>query len=255
VTFEHTTPEVVSVINLLALQKLDNKINACKELEVEIPKKKQKSDIQRKRLKTELAEKEQVIMTLRLEQKECEGTIEQRKEQILKYQQQLNDVKKNEEYQALLHEIELEKKQIAGREERILFIMEELESRADALEEDKKRIQGETDKLDAQCAEIDAELSEAVQDRNESEKERDPILEKVPSDLMRRYDRLRRNYKKGPIVVPLNNEVCGGCHMHILAQTVNEVMEGDKVHGCQHCGRLLYHPANFEEPETANQES
>ena len=241
--------------NLLVLQKLDKKIAVCKACEFDIPKQKTKFNIQRKRLKSELIEREQSLTALHLEQKECESSIEQRNAQILKYQQQLNDVKKNDEYQALLHEIELEKKQIATREERILTIMEELETAAEALEDDKKRIQGETDKLDAQCAEIDDELNEAVSARNELEKERPPILENVPADLIRRYDRLRKNYTKGLIVVPVNNEVCGGCHMNIRAQTVNEVMEGHKIHACQHCGRLLYHPANFEEAEAATQET
>lgn len=241
--------------NLLALQKLDKKIAACDAREIEIPKQKNKFNIQRKRLKDELTEREQSMTALHLEQKECESSIEQRKAQIQKYQQQLNDVKKNDEYQALLHEIELEKKQIAAREERILNIMEELEAAAEALGDDNKRIQGETDKLDAQCAEIDEELNEAVMHRKEMEQERVPILDEVPDDLIRRYDRLRRNYKKGLIVVPVNNEVCGGCHMHIRAQIANEVMEGHKVHGCQHCGRLLYHPASFEETEAATQES
>jgi predicted nucleic acid-binding Zn-ribbon protein len=247
--------EIASLRNLLVLQKLDDKIGACKAREVEIPKQKTKFDIQRKRLKAELEQREQSITALQLEQKDCESTIEQRKAQILKYQQQLNDVKKNDEYQALLHEIELEKKQISAREERILNIMVELEAAAEASEEDKKRIQGETDKLDALCAEIDDELGEAVAIRNEQEKNRDPILSEVSADLIRRYNRLRRNYAKGKIVVPVNNEVCGGCHMHIRAQVAIEVMEGNKIHACQHCGRLLFHPANFEESEAATQES
>lgn len=241
--------------NLLALQKLDKKIGVCKAREIEIPKQKNKFNIQRKRLKDELVEREQSLTRLSLEQKECESSIEQRKAQIQKYQQQLNDVKKNDEYQALLHEIELEKKQILAKEERILTIMEELESATEALEDDNKRIQGETDKLDAQCAEIDNELNEAVEIRSTLEKERIPILEEVPADLIRRYERLRKNYKTGLIVVPVHNEVCAGCHMHIRAQTAIEVMEGSKVHACQHCGRLLFHPANFEEPEAATQES
>ena len=241
--------------NLLALQKLDKKIGVCKAREIEIPKQKNKFNIQRKRLKDELIEREQSLTELRLEQKECESSIEQRKAQILKYQQQLNDVKKNDEYQALLHEIELEKKQILSKEERILTIMEELEAAAEALEDDNKRIQGETDKLDAQCAEIDNELSEAVGIRSILEKERTPILEQVPAELIRRYERLRKNYKTGLIVVAVNNEVCAGCHMNIRAQTAIEVMEGNKIHACQHCGRLLFHPANFEEPEVATQES
>jgi uncharacterized protein len=242
--------------NLLALQELDKKINACKQREIEIPKQKSKFNIHRKRLQTELAERENALKALLLEQKECEGNIDQRQAQIQKYNEQLNTIKKNEEYQALLHEIEREKKQISIHEERILTILVELDSAKDELEEDKKRISTETQSIDAECAVIDDELKEAVSHREELEsRERDPIVANVPVILMSKYDRLCRNYKTGLVVVPLIGEVCSGCHMHILAQVTNEVMAGNKIHGCQHCGRLLYYPPNFEDTEVATSET
>ncbi|MFP6597582.1 MAG: hypothetical protein VCC01_09015, partial [Candidatus Hydrogenedentota bacterium] len=138
--------------NLLALQELDKKINACKEREVEIPKQKSKFDIHRKRLQNELAEREDTLTKLTLEQKECEGSIEQHQVQIQRYNEQLNTIKKNEEYQALLHEIEREKKQIAVREEQIIAILIELDESKETLDEDKKRIRSETEGIDSQCA-------------------------------------------------------------------------------------------------------
>ena len=116
------------------------------------------------------------------------------------------------------------------------------------LDEDKKRIQGEQDEIDRECTVIDAELEEAVKHRNELEKDRQPLIDKVPGDLMKRYTRIRKNLRSGSVLAPLKGEACGGCHMHIMAQVVNEVMnpESTKIHGCQHCGRLLFHPPNFE---------
>jgi hypothetical protein len=255
-TFEGYYQEGVSLRNLLALQELDKKINACKQREVEIPKQKSKFNIHRKRLQNELTEREDALKALVLEQKECEGNIELRQAQIQRYNEQLNTIKKNEEYQALLHEIEREKKQIAIHEERILTIMVEMDDAKEVLEEDTKRIKSETAGIDAECAEIDKELQEAVTHREELEaNERDPIVKEVPNTLLSKYDRLCRNYKNGLVVVPINGEVCSGCHMHILAQVINEVMAGNKIHGCQHCGRLLYFPPNFEDAETAPSET
>lgn len=241
--------------NLLALQDLDKKINVCKQREIEIPKQKSKFDIHRKRLQSELAERENTLTKLTLEQKECEGSIELRQVQIQRYNEQLNAIKKNEEYQALLHEIEREKKQIAIHEERILAILIESDESKECLEEDKKRIKSETEGIDSECAVIDDELKVAVRHRMELDSEREPIITRVADALMTRYDRLCRNYKMGPVVVPISGEVCTGCHMHILAQVANEVMAGNKVHGCQHCGRLLYYPPNFENAEVASSEA
>ena len=148
--------------NLLKLQVLDSQINARREREAEIPNQKNKFDIYRERLKTELEEREKVCQDLALEQQDCESAVEQHQAKIDKYNQQLAAVKKNEEYQALLHEIDQENKQIGLKEERILFIMDEMEQAQARLDEDRKRIGEESADIDRQCSEIDRELEEMM---------------------------------------------------------------------------------------------
>lgn len=230
---------------LLPLQELDLKIEKCRLREVEIPKQKGKFDVQKKRLAAELEEREEELKKLQLEQRECESEVTQKQEQIGKYEQQLLGVKKNEEYQALLHEIDLLKKQIGQKEERIIAVLVEIDAAKERLAEDKKRIEAERKVIDDQCAEIDKELEEAVAARGELEKQRKALESQVDATLLSRYKRIRANKKTGPAVVPLNGSTCTGCHMAVTAQTANEILAG-KVHACAHCGRLLYHPDNVE---------
>lgn len=241
--------------NLLDLQVLDMQLNTCMRREAEIPTQKNKFDIQRKRLSDELEERETTYKNLELEQRKCEGDIEENNAHITKYNQQLNIVKKNEEYQALLHEIDLLKKKNGIHEERILSILIELDESKVRLEEDRKRISAELKDVDKQCEEIDAELAEAIGHRETLETQRVPLAEKVDSALLQRYQRIRNSRKSGPALVPLNGETCGGCHMHERAQIVNEVIAGENIHACQHCGRLLYYPANFEDESVSAQGS
>ncbi|MBX7257259.1 MAG: hypothetical protein K1Y02_12925 [Candidatus Hydrogenedentes bacterium] len=230
--------------NLLPLQELDLKIEACRARELEIPKQKGKFEVQRKRLLAEIQEREGAMRALQLEQRECETDISQRQSQIGKYEQQLLSVKKNEEYQALLHEIDQLKKQISAKEERIITLLVELDSVKEHLAEDKKRIDAELKGIDRQCAEVDAELAEAVAQRQELENKRGPLAEKVDASLLSRYNRIRSSKKVGAAAVPLNGSNCTGCHMTVTPQVVNEVLAG-KVHACAHCGRLLYFKDNF----------
>lgn len=233
--------------SLLKLQQLDARIHACHAREKEIPKQKTKFQTVRDRITAELKEREQKVKALEIEQRSCETDIEQKKATILKYQQQLNAVKKNEEYTALLHEIDGVKKTIGQKEERIIAIMVELDEAKARLAEDRKRIGEEQKVLDKQCAEIDAELAEAVKQRQTLEGERPGIAKHVSGDLLPKYDRLRKKYPSGDVVVPMLNEVCSGCNMHMRPQVVNEILQGQKAHACQHCGRLLFHPDNFTE--------
>ncbi|GMV99045.1 MAG: hypothetical protein AMXMBFR84_01840 [Candidatus Hydrogenedentota bacterium] len=237
---------------LLRLQELDLKIEACKLREDEIPKQKNKFDVQKKRLAGELQERENRIKALQLEQRQCEGEISEKQAQIGKYQTQLLNVKKNDEYQALLHEIDAVRKQIAQREERIIQIMMELDEARAMLAEDKKRIDGELKAIAAQCTEIDQELAEAVKARESLELQRKPFLDKVEATLFSRYQRIRQSKKTGAAAVPLNDEVCSGCNMRVTAQIVNEILEG-KIHNCRQCGRLLYSKDKLDEPEAGLQ--
>ena len=232
--------------DLLRLQKLDLEIEACKRREKDIPKQKDKHEIQRKRLTQELEERQAICKRLELEQRECYGEIDQKQEQIAKYQQQLNTVKKNEEYQALLHEIEAIQKQIAQKEERIFTLMEELEEAQERLKADEERIDAALKKIDAQSAALDEELAEAVEQRKKLEAGAAKAAEAVDAELLRKYRRIRGSKGAGAAVVPLKDEVCTGCYMHVLPQLVNEIL-ASKVRSCNHCGRLLYYRENFED--------
>ncbi len=203
---------------LLELQQLDMKIAGLKQREQEIPRQKESFNIQRKRLETELKESEERVKKLRVEQRDCEGEIEQKNGHIRKFEGQLLVVRKNEEYKALLHEIDLQKKQISLKEERILAIMEDIEHAQMKLQEDKKRIAEEIRKLDEECIRIDAELAEAVKERKAQEHTRAPLAAKVDPSLLARYERVRK--ARTPAVVPLvetnkQAEACGGCYMTV----------------------------------------
>lgn len=236
------------MLDLLELQNLDMKIADLKAREKELPKQKDKFAIHRQRLDAELKSSEERCKSIQLKQRECAGEIEQRQAQIQKYDGQLYSIKKNEEYKALLHEIDLLKKQIAIKEERIITLMVEYDEAKAALEADKERIHAEIGKIDAECAVIDNQLHQLTAERKALEKSRGPVVSKVAPDLLNRYERIRK--VRIPAVVPLNDETCGGCYMTVRPQIVNEILANDKIHACQHCGRLLYHLVNIEEFST-----
>jgi predicted nucleic acid-binding Zn-ribbon protein len=239
--------------DLLELQSLDVKIERRRSLEREIPKQKSKFDLQKKRLAEELAACEQRTKNLQLEQKTCESEIQQKQEQIKKYEGQLNNVRKNEEYTALLHEMDILRKQIAVKEERIISILVELDEARQRLEEDKKRIGAESARIAEECAKIDAELAEAVKEREALEQQRKPLAERLDGATLRKYERIRQAHKGGRAVVPMETDSCGGCHMTLRPQIVNEILAGEKMHTCSQCGRILYFPGNLAEvAEPAN---
>ena len=224
---------------LLRLQDLDVQIEACRDREQEIPKQKNKFNVQRQRLQEEINEREQVYKGLQVEQRTCESEIEQLQGQVAKYQDQLLKVKKNDEYQALTHEIDGLKKQMGAKEERIIALMLEIDTAKARLDEDKQRISDELAEIDRECSAIDIELEEAIASRHQLEAQRTPLEEQVDAKLRRLYDRIRTKRPGSRAVVSLRGEFCSGCNMKVLPQVVNEVLAGE-LHTCNHCGRILY---------------
>ena len=238
------------MIELLELQQLDIRIADLKQREHELPKQKDKYKIHRERLAAELKSSEERCKKLLLEQRECQGEIEQRQAQIRKYDEQLYAVKKNEEYKALLYEMDLLKKQIAVKEERIIALMCEYDEAREGFAADKERIEAELRDIEGECARIDGDLATLTAERKALVKSRPPIAAKVAPDMLKRYERIRK--VKMPAAVPMNNDACGGCFMTIRPQIVNEIMGNEKTHACQHCGRLLYWPGNLPGAHTAD---
>ena len=98
----------------------------------------------------------------------------------------------------------------------------------------KAQIQRRLGDLDAKIAAIQAQLTEL-------ETERSRLAEQTEEDLLERYDRLFAS--KGDIaIVPLEHEVCTGCHMKITTQTAVRVRGEKEVVSCEQCGRILYLP-------------
>jgi len=162
--------------------------------------------------------------------------------QISKYQNQLFEVKSNEQYQALQHEIEKAKVDKAKAEERILEAM----FREDEL---KKHIQNLTERADAEkktLAEerkgIAARIAELDKAAEAKKKERDEVMAKAREEMegdVEGYEAIRKSGKKVAVARIVEGENCEGCHMSVPPQTLQEVRRGMNLVRCQ-CGRFLY---------------
>ncbi len=68
----------------------------------------------------------------------------------------------------------------------------------------------------------------------------------LDSDTLFKFDRIIRN-KQGVGIVPVQGNVCMGCHMILSAQFAIDVREGKNIMYCPYCSRILYYQENEEE--------
>ena len=170
---------------------------------------------------------------------------------ISKYRDQSLDVKTNEQYKALLHEIQFAEKENAATEDKILELM----LNADARDKEVKAAQAE---LKAEAAEIENEKIEARERTAEDEKQlsewrakRDQMRAGVNEDLLRHYERVSKF--RGSGIAEVLDHKCMGCQVMLRPQIYNDVRTGQQTVVCDSCQRVLYfnpaHEMQALEPE------
>jgi predicted nucleic acid-binding Zn-ribbon protein len=175
--------------------------------------------------------------------KKFEANIKDLQGKISKYRDQSLDVKTNEQYKALLHEIQFAEKEIAATEDKILELM----VNADARDKEVKAAQAE---LKAEAAEIEQEKEQARLRTAEDEKQlaewrgkRDKMRAGVSEDLLRHYERVSKF--RGSGISEVRDHKCMACQVMLRPQTYNDVRTGQQMVVCDSCQRVLYfNPAN-----------
>src|SRR5580692_4076479 len=180
--------------------------------------------------------------------KKFEANIKDLQGKISKYRDQSLDVKTNDQYKALLHEIEFAEQEIRLNEDRILEVMVNV----DAREKDVKAAEAE---LKAETAEIEKEKEDARTVTAEDQKKlaewnakRDALRHGISEDVLRQYERVAKF--RGTGLAEVRDQKCMGCQVMLRPQTYNEVRHGEKVMACETCQRIYYfNPANEARPE------
>jgi hypothetical protein len=185
-------------------------------------------------VKARLAELKRQLGTLDIEAK---ALVEQER----KFQTQLPAVKKNEEYQALLHEIEGAKGKRSDVETQILMRMEEEQERQRDLQDAERALQTAEQELADRGRTIDAAEGEQKERLAGLEARRAEMLVLLSAPVRSRYERVHAS-RDGRAVVPIQKGACGGCFRGQPPHVLQEARRGDRVLYCDGCGRLLVWP-------------
>jgi uncharacterized protein len=181
---------------------------------------------------------------LESKKKLLETEIGSAEEKLAKYRTQQSQVRKNEEYQALGHEIETTQAAIGALEEQELQIMygiDEAKKKFAAAEAALKanisghegRIRTLRERETSLAAELKAAQAEAATAR-----------EPVGAISLRVYDRIA--LRQRPVVVPIHGSKCGGCHLKVSGEVESAARgkdagaPGTTLPTCDQCGRIVY---------------
>jgi len=179
------------------------------------------------------------VKQIESERKQRDLEIEGKKSQIEKYANQQLQTRKNEEYKALAHEIEMAKEVIFKIEDAEIVLMEQAEvaqknvvtATAEAAAA-KKLVDDQIGLLNQREENLKKEFAELTSSRAQ-------LASAVDDSTRNRYERLFKS-KGENVVVSVEHSACGGCHMKLPTQVVTNCRAQAELVTCPNCGRILY---------------
>jgi predicted nucleic acid-binding Zn-ribbon protein len=176
-----------------------------------------------------------------VDRKKLELDVGTRTESISRLKTQQYQTRKNDEFQALGHEIERYENEIRKIEDEELELMVQADKIRADLNEEEKKAASVKESIARQTTDLD-EKSKALQSRfEELTRERAELAGKIDEDLLALFERIFKS-KGDAAVVAIEHGVCTGCHMKITSATAAHARAGKEIVSCENCGRILYEP-------------
>lgn len=230
-----------ALTQLLLLQHHDQRIQTFRRQIDSLPK-------ERDRLKKQILTQQETLQNKKTETQKIETArkkidldVQSQQQHIIKLRTQLQQTRKNEEYNALSHEIEQAQNLIFSLEDQELERMEEYDKALKLWKQEAETIQFLESDIQKQISQIESQLTTVEKELDQKLTERVSLLNGIPEEILARYERLLST--KTNSLAPLEHgNVCGGCHLTVMSQTALDCKLNNKFVNCENCGRFLYWP-------------
>lgn len=191
--------------------------------------------------KQRVSSKQQAMLAERQERiRREEKLLKEEREKLVGRRKSLESLGSYKLQQAGQREIEHASKQLDLREEALLKSIDEVA----ALEEMVKNLSEECVTLQeahsVKLQESEEQLMELERRQGEITQERQQLVDRIPAEHLRTYDRVKSRHVMDAIVPLQDQSSCSGCFMQVGPQVVVEVARGNKIVRCPGCGRILF---------------
>lgn len=230
-----------SIAQLLILQDRDARCDHMKRMLESIPH-------ERTRAEQDIVTEEARVQTIKGEltelesrRRDLEGEVATAEERIVRYKTQQLEVKKNEEYTALEHEISTLKTAISELEDAELLLLDEIDQKNLQLSETEKAVEETISRIHLLLKNLSETEASHRGELTEAESAVQHARDGTAPDTLKQYDFVKSQVKKGPVVVELNGGRCLGCHLKVSGEVDAGARKSVGLVRCDNCGRILYY--------------
>ena len=192
-------------------------------------------DTRIEKIDTEIKEFQSAITMKKSEVQEAQANLE-------RYNNQLNEVRNNREYDSLSKQIDYERLEVELCNKKIKEATDQVAYRTNDLEIAKTEREERQKDLDEKKSELEDILAE-TREEEAMLKERAKDLEvKIEPRLLSSFKRIRKSARNGLGIVYVQRDACGGCFNKIPPQRQLDIKMHKKIIVCEYCGRILIDP-------------
>jgi predicted nucleic acid-binding Zn-ribbon protein len=176
------------------------------------------------------------------DRKKYELDVEQWKEKVRKYKDQTSQIKTNEAYKALQHEVQMAEDEIAKAEDRLLEQMVANEEYDRRIKASDKALKDVEETVRAERAKVEAEKATAEKEFSELNAERERLAAEIPEDMRDHYERIAKKHN-GVSLAEVRDEKCTACGMRVRPHVFQEMRRAnsEQMFHCETCTRILYY--------------
>ena len=161
---------------------------------------------------------------------------------IARYNQQMDNVRNNREYDLLHKEVEFQSLEIELAEKHINDHSRAIENRHADIEATRERLADLEHILNEKRGELDEIVSETRQEEESLRQKAKDLEPKIDERTLSAFKRIRKNARNGLGIVYVQRNACGGCFNRIPPQKQMEIRMHKKIIVCEYCGRIMIDP-------------
>ena len=160
-------------------------------------------------------------------------------EQLASNAKKLKEISTEKEMKALSLEEDIAKEKMTFANEEIERLQGINETKTALLDEASEKVNTLTVDFDTINKEVSAEKAEIEKSKGELFVKREELSRNLEQKVLSFYEKIRI-WAGNTAVVPVKKQACYGCYMKLNDKTYSEVIKGDEIVNCPHCGRILY---------------
>ncbi len=228
--------------SLYQLQTVLSEIDRIKQVRGDLPLEVKDLEDNIEGLKTRIDNYTREIDELRKKLTTEKEKIKEAEAKIVRYKEQLDNVRNNREFDLLTKEVEFQNLEIELCEKHINDYSRVIENKTADIASTRDVLADHEHVLQEKKAELEEIVSETRMQEEQLRDKAKTLEPRIDERTLTAFKRIRKNARNGLGIVYIQRNACGGCFNRIPPQKQMEIKMHKKVIVCEYCGRIMIDP-------------